>query len=276
MRYWILGVCILAQCAAFAALVWEEQVHDGVTVCEYALEKPRTMKVFVARVDLTTPGIGFTATERLNDGWREPIRTDDTSTDTGKIAIPTRPPRPPFASTRLISIVGDTLFASLYGECRYEIIGFVADEALALSNNVEIVLSAAKAAWLNKCGGDKATVQLAASGLSAKDFDDAYILNLDITDGSRSYAFAITDIAVGDTSVTVAVTLARTGKIEQATNGTLKFYGAATLAGFKAAASPLGSAVLSDDDFSNGDSATATIPLDGEAPPAFFKAKIEE
>jgi len=174
------------------------------------------------------------------------------------------------------SFVGDTYFTSLSGDCRYEIIGFVADEALVLSNNVEVVLSAVKAAWLNKCGGDKAAVQLAASGLSAKDLDDAYLLNLDITDGSRSYAFAITDIAVGDTSVTVAVTLTRSGKVEQAINGTLKFYGAATLADFKAAASPLGSAVLSDDDFSDGDSAIATIPLDGEAPPAFFNAKIEE
>ena len=48
------------------------------------------------------------------------------------------------------------------------------------------------------------------------------------------------------------------------------------LAGFKTAPSPLGSAVLSDEDFSEGDSATATILLDGETPPAFFKAKIEE
>lgn len=36
--------------------MWKERVHDGITVYEYALEKPRTMKVFVARIDLTTPG----------------------------------------------------------------------------------------------------------------------------------------------------------------------------------------------------------------------------
>lgn len=47
MRHWILAVFIFAHCAANAAPVWEEQVHDGVTVYEYALEKPRTMKVFV-------------------------------------------------------------------------------------------------------------------------------------------------------------------------------------------------------------------------------------
>lgn len=71
-----MAVFIFAHCATNAAPMWEEQVHDGVIVYEYALEKPRTMKVFMARIDLTTPGISFTATERLKDGWREPIRTD--------------------------------------------------------------------------------------------------------------------------------------------------------------------------------------------------------
>ena len=56
MRHWILAVFIFAHCAANAASMWKERVHDGITVYEYALEKPRTMKVFVARIDLTTPG----------------------------------------------------------------------------------------------------------------------------------------------------------------------------------------------------------------------------
>ena len=34
-------------------------------------------------------------------------------------------------------------------------------------------------------------------------------------------------------------------------------------------------AALSDDDFSNGDAATAEIDL-GDTPPNFFKAKVEE
>ena len=175
-----------------------------------------------------------------------------------------------------IGFVGETYFTSLYGEGRYEIIGFVADEALALSNNVQIVLDAAKAAWLNNCAGGKATVAGAAAGLSEKDFTDAYLLNLDITDGDRSYTFEITDIDVGDTSVTVAVTLTRSGNIAQPINGILKFYGAATLAAFKDGASPLGVAELSNETFAGGETATAAIPLDGETPPAFFNAKIEE
>ena len=175
-----------------------------------------------------------------------------------------------------VAFVGDTLFTSMIGDCRYDIIGFVADEALALSNNVQIVLDAAKAAWLNNCAGGKATVAGAASGLSEKDFTDAYLLNLDITDGDRSYTFEITDIDVGDTSVSVAVTLTRCGSIAQPINGVLKFYGAATLAAFKDGATELGAAELTNETFSGGETATATIPLDGETPPAFFNAKIEE
>ena len=175
-----------------------------------------------------------------------------------------------------VAFVGDTLFTSMIGDCRYEIIGFVADEALALSNNVQIVLSAAKAAWLNNCAGGKATVAGAAAGLSEKEFSDAYLLNLDITNGDRSYTFAITDIDVGDTSVTVAVTLTRSGSIAQSVNGVLKFYGAATLAAFKDGATELGAAELTNETFAGGETATAAIPLDGETPPAFFNAKIEE
>lgn len=175
-----------------------------------------------------------------------------------------------------IGFVGDTYFTSLDGDCRYEIIGFVADEALVLSNNVQVVLSAAKAAWLNNCAGGKATVADAVAGLSEKEFSDAYLLNLDITDGGRSYAFEITDIDVGDTSVAVSVTLTRSGSIAQPINGVLKFYGAATLAAFKDGATELGAAELTNETFAGGETATATIPLDGETPPAFFNAKIEE
>ena len=174
-----------------------------------------------------------------------------------------------------VAFVGDTLFTSMIGDCRYEIIDFVADEALVLSNNVQIVLSAAKAAWLNSCAGGKTTVAGVVAGLSDKEFSDAYLLNLDITDGSRSYAFEITSVDVGDTSVSVAVTLTRCGSIAQPINGGLKFYGAATLAAFKDGATELGAAELTNETFAGGETATATIPLSGETPPAFFSAKIE-
>ena len=74
--------------------------------------------------------------------------------------------------------------------------------------------------------------------------------------------------------MTIGVTLTRTGKIAQKTNGVLKFYGAATVAAFTSA-TPI-STTIPNDNFSNGDTATAEIPLTGNDPPVFFKAKIEE
>ena len=49
--------------------MWERpmRLRDGVSARAYALEAPRKMKAYVVRIDLTTPGIGFTATERAAD-----------------------------------------------------------------------------------------------------------------------------------------------------------------------------------------------------------------
>ncbi|MBP5509582.1 MAG: phosphodiester glycosidase family protein [Kiritimatiellae bacterium] len=54
--------------------MWERPVvlREGVTLRAYALEKPRLMKAYVARIDLTTPGLGFTATER-DPLWGRPM-----------------------------------------------------------------------------------------------------------------------------------------------------------------------------------------------------------
>ena len=174
-----------------------------------------------------------------------------------------------------VAFMGETYFTSMNGDCRYEISGFAADEALVLSNNVEVVLNAAKAAWLNSCSGGRDAIVASAATLSRDDFDTAYLLNLDIADSGRSYTFEVTDIDVGEASVSVAVRLTRPGKLEQKINGTLKFYGAATLEEFKTAAAPLGTVTLSDEggDFSDGDTTTATFPKNGNT---FFNAKIEE
>ena len=58
----------------------------------------------------------------------------------------------------------------------------------------------------------------------------------------------------------------------------MKFYGAATLEAFKSSAlQPLSSETVSDDDFSDGNTATATYPkVSGTTTNTFFKAKIEE
>ena len=176
-----------------------------------------------------------------------------------------------------VRFTGDGVFTSLLGEY-VTVEGFAATEEVLLKDNASVILDAAKAAWLNSCAGGKTAVGNAAAGLSAQAFSDAYLLNLDITDGTRSYTFEITDVDVGAENVTVAVTLTRTGEIGQPINGVLKFYGAATLEAFaNPALQPLSSETISDDDFSGGNTATATYPkVIGSTTNTFFKAKIEE
>lgn len=71
---------VLAAVCAFAAsaddwrdLAWKGPVSPcrGVTIRANALDKPHLMKAYVARIDLTSPGIGFTATERDPDWGQE-------------------------------------------------------------------------------------------------------------------------------------------------------------------------------------------------------------
>ena len=176
-----------------------------------------------------------------------------------------------------VRFMGDGVFTSLLGE-DVAVTGFSAAETVVLKENASVVLDAAKAKWLNSCAGGKTAVGSAAAGLSAREFADAYLLNLDITEADRSYAFEITGVDVGAETVTVGVKLTRNGHIAQSINGTLKFYGAATLDAFKnPALQPISSATVSDNDFSDGDTATAAFPkVDGSAVNTFFKAKIEE
>ena len=182
----------------------------------------------------------------------------------------------PLAATG--SAVSEVLFSgsgfltSIVGE--YVVFeGFAADDEVLLKGNATVILDAARAAWLNSCAGGKAVVSNAVTALSADDFNKAYLLNLDVT-GETSYTFRITSIDVASDKVTIGVTLERTGKIAQKTNGVLKFYGAATVEAFASATQV--PATIPNADFSNGDTATAEIPRGGDNPPTLFKAKIEE
>ena len=49
-------------------LMWEKPVSlcEGVTLRAYALDEPRLMKVFVARINIAMPGVGFTAVALLH------------------------------------------------------------------------------------------------------------------------------------------------------------------------------------------------------------------
>ena len=176
-----------------------------------------------------------------------------------------------------VAFRGETYLTSLSGDGRVEVEGFAADDVLLLKDNAQVFLKAAEAAWLNGCANGKAAVETAAAGLSAKEFSDAYLLNIDITQEGWGATFKITGMEVKADCVEIAVTLTRRGSIAQSINGILRFYGAATLEALKAACEPLSSQTVVDDDFSDGDTVTASFAKSsGSTTNNFFNAKIEE
>ena len=246
---------------------WVDVEADGITPTtgvDYTFRFTFDYAAKTYGVEIQTGLTGFT---RLRE--RNPVNPDN--------PVQNFPLATPAAAISSISFIGDGVFTSLTGEY-VAVEGFSETETVFLKDNAEVILDAAKAAWLNSCAGGKTAVGSAAAGLSAKEFSDAYLLNLDITDGDRSYSFEITGVDVGAENVTVDVTLTRSGNIAQSVNGVLKFYGAATLEAFKSPTlQPLSSETVSDDDFSDGNTATATYPkVSGSTTNTFFKARIEE
>ena len=181
-----------------------------------------------------------------------------------------------------VAFLGVGSLAAIRG-CYFTVEGFEKGEEVVVKDSASVILSAAQAAWLNGLG-EKATVAGKAATVSAEDFGKAHLLNLDITQDGFGYTFNVTGIEVGEESVAIAVSLQRTGAVTEwqsgtaaPINGKLRFYGAATVEAFtNPALEPLGNAVLSDDDFSDGETATAVIPLDPDADAKFYKARIEE
>lgn len=179
-----------------------------------------------------------------------------------------------------VAFMGETLFTSLVGE-NIVAVGFADKEEVVLEN-ASIILDEAKAAWLNRCTGGKAALAASAAGISSNDFVDAYLLNLDIGVEDAGYTFEVTGIEVLDDQVRVAVTLTRTGAVmgddgetPAPIKGVLKFYGAKSVSAFKDDdAEPIDSKTFFVDDFSEGDTVTATFDRDGTN--TFFNAKIEE
>ena len=60
--------------AAVESEYWRgaEELREGVKVKELSFTEPRLMKAWMMRIDLRTPGIGFTTTER-DARWGEPM-----------------------------------------------------------------------------------------------------------------------------------------------------------------------------------------------------------
>lgn len=173
-----------------------------------------------------------------------------------------------------VAFTGITRFTSLFGEC--EMVGFVPGELTIADANV--ILDAAKAAWLNK-RGSYLEVSSRLSAITKEQFYTAYLCNLEITNDVRGVDFLVTGLRVGAETVEIDVTLARVGAVMDGAspapiNGVLRFYGSDTVAAFQdGTAEPVSSTTLVDGDFGEGDTATATFPKNGKT---FFKAEIEE
>ena len=72
-----IALAVAALAGGMCSADWREDMwtrpvalREGVSVKALALEEPRLMKAYIARVDLSTPGIGFTATDRA-ENWGE-------------------------------------------------------------------------------------------------------------------------------------------------------------------------------------------------------------
>lgn len=177
-----------------------------------------------------------------------------------------------------IAFQGNGSLASILGSS-IAVEGFAPEETIALKDNASFILDAARAVWLNRCAGTKMATSSAALKLSNDDFDNKFLLNLDITQDGFGYEFTVTSINVDPTAnkVTIGVSLVRQGKVEQAINGRLVFYGTDSVAKFTdGTLKPLADVTLTNDDFSERDTATATMALDEDASAKFYRAAIEE
>jgi len=142
--------------------------------------------------------------------------------------------------------------------------GFDEDDTIG-----EVTLTAEQATWLNEQNNyDELATKIAT--MTADAFNNAYLLNLDIT-GEFSYEFTVTNIEVGDDDVTLTVSLTRTGTLDETTkiNGTVALTGTDELG---KEFETISEATVADEDFSEG--STTTITLDkGDA--KFFQPVIK-
>ena len=138
-----------------------------------------------------------------------------------------------------------------------------------------VTLTSAQATWLNGFA-DYGMVRSVVAAMDADTFEEAYLLNLDVTDGGRGYAFEVTDCDATGENVVVTVRLERTGAVQKSGGGDAPINGVLRLAGSATPASdgfaPIAAATVSDATFANG--CTATITFGKSESIRFFKACI--
>lgn len=176
-----------------------------------------------------------------------------------------------------ITFAGETRFTSLYGQC--------ADEGFAPGNDVEfsgggtVALDAPKAAYLNSFGSYSSIAAKAAS-LDEDAFARAYLCNLDLSKETANAELILYGMRINDDDAEIDVRLERTnpvmdGEAAAPINGVLKLRAADTVEDLSnPAAETFAEVSLRDDDFSNGDTATVTVAIEGNT--KFYKAAIEE
>lgn len=151
---------------------------------------------------------------------------------------------------------------------------FLAGEDVACAG-VNVTLASAQAEWLNGLG-DYETVKAAVAAMGADKFEEAYLLNLDLTNAERGYAFEVVGIDARGADVVVTARLVRSGAVQSSggknapINGVLRLYGSKTPE--KNGFAPMADAVVSDATFASGETATLTLSKSGEN--RFFHAVI--
>ena len=136
----------------------------------------------------------------------------------------------------------------------------------------DVVPSAEQAAWLNGQNNYAALVAKIAT-MSQDAFNKAYLLNLNVTDPAYdgTFTFEVSDFTIGDTTVSVKVTLTRSGEFEGPIIGTLKLTGTDELGH---AFEDKDLATITDAHFSAGDGeVTISFPKDEDT--KFFMPVIE-
>ena len=228
-------------------------------------------------LDCTNRTYSASVKEAGSDGDRVQLVADG-STTFKFASVPSQPSD----SVQFVEFMGYGTVGSLLGS--YEelvVVGF--SEGDVTGEDSKIILTAAQAAWLNNFN-DYDALKGKVAVLSKDDFDEAYLLNLNIKDGNFSKEFKVSSITVKDDSVEITVTLVRRGAVKDGAkdapiNGVLKFCGLKTLKGVEDPISDMALKKDFDKKFTDGRTeVTVEFPksLESTGNYKFFKATIED
>ena len=167
---------------------------------------------------------------------------------------------------------------SLQGNDNTPADAFIQGDMLPLNGNPIPAITEGEAAWLNSMNSYDVVKSKVAS-MSRQDIVEAYLLNLDITqDVFGLDVFKVSGVEVTETEVRIHVWLNRIGAIQvdngggtknAPINGILRLYGGTT----PQTKDLLNATVMTDANFSEGNTAAITYPRNGGA--RFFRLIIE-